>query len=114
MIRTPLLLVVAASAALAGCNNSSDHNIVAGGPADPMANELKNAPPVTLPPAITASKSYRCKDNSIVYIDWLNNGAARVKKSKDEAGTELAAGSSELKGSATDTTVTYKGQSCKA
>ena len=28
---------------------------------------------VALPPSITASKTYRCKDNSIVYIDWLSD-----------------------------------------
>lgn len=114
MTRTPLLItLIAAAAALAGCDNS-DHTIVQGGPADPMANELKNAPPVELPPAITASKAYRCKDNSLVYIDWLSNGGARVKKAKTEVGTEIAAGSAELKGDAKASTITYAGKSCKA
>ena len=36
-----------------------------------MADELANAAPVELPPAIAASKTYRCKDNSVVRIDWL-------------------------------------------
>ena len=38
---------------------------------DPMADELANAAPVELPPAIASSKTYRCKDNSLVQIDWL-------------------------------------------
>ena len=29
---------------------------------------------VVLPPSIQASKAYRCKDNSLVYIDWLSDG----------------------------------------
>ena len=65
----PLLTLVAA-AALAGCDGG-DHTIVQKGPTDTMANELKAAPPVELPPSIAASKVYRCKDNSLVYIDWL-------------------------------------------
>jgi hypothetical protein len=43
-----------------------------------MASELANAAPVELPPAISASKIYRCKDNSTVQIDWLADGSAYV------------------------------------
>ena len=113
MTRTPLLLSLLAAAALAGCNKQ-DHTIVENGPPDPMANQLKNAPPVKLPAAITASKTYRCKDNSLLYVDWLSDGAARVKKTEAEAGTEIAAGSPELTGDAKAPTITYGGQSCKA
>ena len=41
----------------------------------------------TLPPSIAASKTYRCKDNSLVYVDWLSDGSARVKKTREEVGT---------------------------
>ncbi|URD59661.1 hypothetical protein M8312_07440 [Sphingomonas sp. KRR8] len=113
MNRKLILLPIAAALAVSACN-SSDHNLVDNGPPDPMANELKNAPPVELPPAITASKVYRCKDNSLVYIDWLSNGAARVKKNKTDAtGTDIPAGSADIKGDAKAPTITYKGQSCK-
>ena len=44
------------------------------GPYDPQANAVANAAPVAMPPAIVASKTYRCKDNSLVYIDWLADG----------------------------------------
>jgi hypothetical protein len=111
MTRTPLLLTLVAAAALAGCN-SKDHTIVTGGPSADETNVADE--PVALPPAVTASKSYRCKDNSLVYIDWLSDGSARVKKTRDEVGTAVAAGAPNLKGDAHGTTVTYNGQSCKA
>jgi hypothetical protein len=108
--KLPLLALVAA-AALAGCNKD-DHTIVGGPPGDDL-NAAANAG-VTLPPAIAASKTYRCKDNSIVYIDWLSDGSARVKKTQGEVGTSLPAGSPQLKGTPTDASITYNGQSCKA
>ena len=43
-----------------------------------MKDELANAAPVELPPAIAASKTYRCKDNSVVRIDWLSDKTAYV------------------------------------
>ena len=69
MIRNLALLAMAA-AALAACNSDS-HTIVANDAPDPMAEQLANAAPVELPPAITATKTYRCKDNGLVKIDWL-------------------------------------------
>ena len=113
MNRKLLLLPIAAALAVSACNGS-DHNLVDNGPPDPMANELKNAPPVELPPAITASKAYRCKDNSLIYIDWLSDGSARVKKTRGEVGTAIAAGTPALKGDPKASTVSYNGQSCKA
>ena len=69
-----LSLIVAGALALAACKQET---IVAGETPDPMARELANAAPVELPPAIAASKTYRCKDNSVVRVDWLadNKGA---------------------------------------
>jgi hypothetical protein len=72
MIRNLTMLVLGV-AALAACDSES-HTIVANEPPDPMAAELANAAPVELPPAIAASKVYRCKDNSLVKIDWLAGG----------------------------------------
>jgi hypothetical protein len=112
MTRTTLTLVLAATAALAGCNKE-DHTIVAGGPQIDDTNSVSNEP-VALPPSVTASKSYRCKDNSLVYINWLSDGSARVKKTRDEVGTAVPGGSPILKGDAHATTITYNGQSCKA
>jgi hypothetical protein len=104
-----MLIMLVAAAALAGCNKE-DHTIVTGGP--PEDNVVTNGP-VALPPSIQASKSYRCKDNKLVYIDWMSDGTARVKKTREEVGTAVTVGN-ELKGDAKAATVTYNGESCKA
>jgi hypothetical protein len=111
MTRTLPIIALVAVAALAGCNNS-DHNIVAGGPVDDTSNVAANAN-VQLPPSITSSKSYRCGDNSIVYVDWMSDGSARVKKKRDEVGTSVTPGT-DLKGDPSGSSISYKGQSCKA
>jgi hypothetical protein len=126
MTRTPLALALTAAAALAGCNQE-DHNIVAGGPADPMGNQA-NAD-VVLPPAIAHSKIYRCKDNSVVYIDWLSdNKSANLRSDRNgpathlvapEDGQPMVAEGYSLTGTGEGSTVTLsrpgKGsQSCKA
>nr|WP_294850775.1 hypothetical protein [uncultured Sphingomonas sp.] len=111
-----LTLIAVGALAIAACNKT-DHNIVAGEKPDPMAEQLNNAAPIALPPSIQASKSYRCKDNSLVYIDWLSDGSARVKTSKTDVGTQVtpdAEGTPSLKGAAADATVTVDGKSCKA
>ena len=126
MTRT-LTLAMVAAAALAGCNQE-DHTITAG-PDDTMGNQLANAPPIQLPPSIAASKIYRCKNNDVVYIDWLSdnqtanlradkNGAATMLKSP-AAGEPLVADGYSLTGTAAASSVTLtrpgKGsQSCKA
>jgi hypothetical protein len=73
MTRTQLLLDLAATAALAGCGNSEDHTIIAGPDGDVANQSPATNGPVTLPPSIESSKIYRCKDNSVVYIDWLSD-----------------------------------------
>ena len=114
MTRFFTMMTLVAAAALAGCDNS-DHTIVSdpNGP-DPMANAVANAGSVQLPPSIQASKAYRCKDNSLIYVDWLSDGTARVKKTKQEVGTTVPAGDKSLTGDAKAASITYNGQSCKA
>jgi hypothetical protein len=91
MTRTSLLITLAVAAALAGCNKE-DHTIVAGPDmGDNEANMASNGP-VALPPSITASKSYRCADNKIVYIDWLSdNKTANVRTEQDGSPTQVTA-----------------------
>lgn len=93
MQKTPLTLAAASLAALltlAACN--SEPETIRSGPADPDAKTLAEAPPVTLPPALTASRTYRCKDNSLVYIDFFSDGtSADVRSEKNGAATRLTA-----------------------
>lgn len=127
MTRTTLLLTFVAAAALAGCESEP---IVVGGPAGDPANQAPVANgPVELPPSIVATEIYRCKDNSVVYIDWLSNGTANFRAERratpvlltaGEEGEALTAeGGYSLTGSAEASTVTLarpdKGsQTCKA
>lgn len=74
MIRK-FILIALGGAALAACEPET---IRGGEQPDPMADELANAAPVELPPAIAASRTYRCKDNSLVRIDWLSDKTAYV------------------------------------
>ncbi len=113
MTRASFLLTLVAAAALAGCNKE-DHTIVAGGePADEPTNAAANAG-VQLPPSIMSSKIYRCGDNKLIYVDWLSDGSAHVKKSRDDVGVAVAANAPELKGNAHAGSITYNGQTCKA
>lgn len=122
MNRLALTSLITAGLALAACNNNEPE--VVGGPTDPQAEELANAAPVKLPPAMVASHSYRCSgDNSVIYIDWYDDGSARVKKDRNSVGDKMTAaeGSStltgeglpSLTGSADAGSVTYGGKSCK-
>lgn len=127
MTRTPLLLALVAAAALAGCNKQ-DHTIVAG---DPGANDANASTPanVQLPPAIEATKTYRCADNSVVTVDYLEGGQSANIHAKDGTLTTVqadaagkpmtAAGGYSLDGSATGSTAKigvpgHPSQSCKA
>ena len=107
MTRTTLLITLAAAAALAGCNSKGQ---TIGGD---DANAAKNAP-VALPPSITGSKAYRCKDNHVVYIDWMSDGKARVKKTREELGGTPVTPGTDLKGDPAAASITYNGQSCKS
>ncbi len=74
-----LAACAAASLSLAACGQREPEVVEV---PDPQAEALKNAPKVELPPAIVASRSYRCKDNSLVYIDFMSNNSALVRKAK--------------------------------
>ncbi len=106
------LLAFFAIAALAACDKQ-DHTIVAGGDRDAPVNTAG----VVLPASIVSSKVYRCKDNSLAYVDWLSDGAARVKTDKAAVATTVKpgeAGTPSLVGDATAATITFNGQSCRS
>jgi hypothetical protein len=127
MSNTPRLLAAAslsALLALSACNRES-HNITAADD-DPQAEALKNAPPVEAPPMIQASRTYRCKDNSLIYVDFYTNNTARARTMKDGQPTTLTSTDGQapyladgwsVGGNAAQTTITAPGkggQSCKA
>ena len=72
---------LAAFVSLAACN--SEPQVVDTNP-DPMKEELAKAAPVTLPPAIKSSKTYRCKDNSLVYVTLLADDVTAMVRDKQE------------------------------
>jgi uncharacterized lipoprotein NlpE involved in copper resistance len=120
MSRKIILVAIAAAAALAGCNNQSQAESDA---ANQAANEAANAN-IKLPPAIVASHKYRCKDNSLLAIDWLSDGTSNsaratpaggtvVTLAQAEAGGPYAAEGAILTGDPQAQSVTFKGQSCK-
>ena len=121
---TPL----AALLLLAACDTKPT-TIVAGGPADPDAEKIKAAKPIKLPPAVLANKSYRCKDNSLIYVDWFNDNqtvnlhlkektANPINLSSAAPGGPFSGGGYELSGTPTAKSVTLKkggaGQACDA
>jgi hypothetical protein len=91
MNRLAPLSAAAALLALAACNKSNQPEVIDTNP-DPMANQIANAAPVELPPAVTDSGIYRCKDNSVVYIDFLGDKTqANIRTKKDGTATHVKA-----------------------
>ncbi len=80
-IAAPITLL----AVLSACNSKSDAN-------EPAANSTEATAPVELPPMMIAQKTYRCKDNSLVYIDFFNNNTAVFRAERTApTGTHLTA-----------------------
>jgi hypothetical protein len=68
---------IAATVTLAAC--STEPEVVQINKDDPMADALRNAGPVAPPPMIQASRTYRCSDNSLYYVDFYTNNSAMVR-----------------------------------
>jgi hypothetical protein len=121
------LSLVAAAAALLALGACKQETVISGD-RDDMKDELAAAKKVELPPSVKSSKSYRCKDNSIVYIDLFEGDKmASIRDTKDgmptmlkadEAGKPLIAdGGFSVSGSGATLTVERPGkgsQACKA
>jgi hypothetical protein len=82
MKKTLLILAPLSMLALAACNKSETPKEGEAG------TETAAAPaaPVEMPPAITASGTYRCADNTILYVDFLGkNEAADIRVGEKSA-----------------------------
>ena len=82
MKNAPFLLV--ALLALPSCGKP-ETEVIDTNP-DPMANQLAQAAPVELPPAIKADKTLRCKDNSLVYVTFFEGDKQAVVRT-EQGGT---------------------------
>ena len=124
MTRNILIMPLIAAFALSSCGDGSNTVVL-----NPDGTEVNEAAEqavnnITLPPSIVGSGKYRCKDNSIISIDWLSDGtvnSARVTPASGPAvqlaqaepnGPYTAEGVS-LTGDAKAASVTFNGQSCK-
>ncbi|MGQ0591023.1 MAG: hypothetical protein ACT4N8_16095 [Sphingosinicella sp.] len=84
-----ILAAMAASVPLAACNNSEPESV---NRYDAQAKALENAAPVAPPPMIVASQTYRCRDNSLIYVDFYTDNTANLRLSQDGERIPLAAG----------------------
>ena len=71
MKKSIMILAPVAMLALAACNKSET-------PAEGEGEAVTAEPeaPMEMPPAITASTTYRCGDNTILYVDFLGENVA--------------------------------------
>jgi hypothetical protein len=112
---------------LAACDNGAQNAEVITTNPDPMASTLANAAPVELPPSIKASATFRCKDSSVVSVDFLSDDkqanlkpggdGTPVHLAADAAGKPLTGGGYTLTGTPKSITLTAPGkpaQTCKA
>lgn len=124
MHKTHLLAAAATAAtiALAACNNGQPEVI---NKYDPMEDALKNAPRVAPPPMIQVTRTYRCRDNLLLYVDFYTNNTAAVRTTEGappvamltaEGGNPPYTGSGySVSGSGTNVTIAAPGhasQSC--
>lgn len=84
MKKTLLILAPLSMLALAACNKTET-------PAEGEAgaDTAATAAPIEMPPAITASGTYRCADNTILYVDFLGNNEAADIRVGDKAATAV-------------------------
>jgi hypothetical protein len=121
-IKTSLALG-AALLALAACKSGPETFNT--GTNDPMGAELANAAAVELPPMLKSSHAYRCKDNSLIFVDFMTDDkTANFKADREgplvalkapEAGEPFVSADGETTiVSEGNGAVTYNGKSCKA
>ena len=120
----PVAAALAAFLTLSAC--SSEPETITAGPADPQAAALNAAAPVGGDlRMIQASRTFRCKDNSLIYVDFYTDNTASARTEKDGARTVLnptegkppfTAQGWSVSGNATEVSITAPGkgtQSCR-
>lgn len=81
---------LAAFLLLAACESETiDPNKARQDEVDAARNEA--AANVQAPPMIQANRTYRCKDNSLLYADFYTNNTVQVRSAKDQPPTTLTA-----------------------
>jgi hypothetical protein len=88
----PLAAPLAALLAVAACNTEPERITYGGEDANAAGNNAAAAPP---PPMIQASRTYRCKDNSLLYADFYTNNTVRVRTEKGGPHTTLTAAAAD-------------------
>lgn len=85
MKKSLLILAPLSMLALAACNKSETT------PAEGEAGTATATPaaPVVMPPAITATGTYRCADNTILYVDFLGKNEAADIRVGDKSATAV-------------------------
>ncbi|MEI9928505.1 MAG: hypothetical protein WDN44_13420 [Sphingomonas sp.] len=123
MKTTPLLAAAVAILSLSACDKQPE--VVTTTAPDPQETALKNAAPIELPPAMTASASLRCGDNSLVYVDFFKGETQAIVRT-EKAGTPttlkapaagepyVADGGWKLTGNAKSVSVTLPGKPAKS
>jgi hypothetical protein len=78
---------LAASLTLTACGNSAAGEAnAAEGNASNQASARADRP---LPPSILKSRTYRCRDNSVVYVDFFTDNTAAVRTEQTGMPTKL-------------------------
>ncbi len=119
---SPIAFAAAALLSLAACENKPEE--VDSRAPDPMAEALKNAPKVELPPAVAASKTLRCGDNSLIYVEFFQGdkqvtvrtekgGTATMLKAPNAGEPYVADGGYKLTGTPKSVEVTLPGKGSK-
>src|SRR3546814_12073156 len=86
-----LSFAAAALVSLSACGQSQPEVVDNKAP-DPIAARAAEAPPVEMPAAVKDSRSYRCKDNSVIYVDFLaDDVSANLRTARDATPVALKA-----------------------
>lgn len=122
-----MLMIAVAGLALMACEKETINP--GAEKAEIAAANAAKAPKVVLPPSITATKTYRCADSSVVYVDWLSDKLSANFRTADSgtavqlkaavAGEALTAEGYSLTGTDTSSSITIErpnmpSQSCKS